>query len=213
MSVADFDLDFHFDPVCPFAWLTSRWITRVVELEGIRVNWPFISLDMLNEHRERDEAHRAAHMAGRRYLRTLASIRDREGPGPIAGLYTAWGEHLFQRTRAEGGGNAPGLDIAEVLRAAAADDADAVAADDERWDAVLRAETDGAIERTGADVGTPILVYRPGGNALFGPVISSLPDDDTAVAMYRAMRTLVDFETFSEVKRSKRPPLDLPAYR
>jgi len=87
------------------------------------------------------------------------------------------------------------------------------AADDSTWDTLIRAESDAAFERTGPDVGTPILTFDPPhGNSLFGPVISAVPDDETSVKMYEAVRTLVDFETFSEIKRSKRPPLDLPIF-
>ena len=78
---------------------------------------------------------------------------------------------------------------------------------------MLRAESDEAFARTGPDVGTPIITYDPPtGNSLFGPVISSIPDDEQAVAFYDALRTFVDFPAFSELKRTKRAPLDLPLY-
>ena len=81
------------------------------------------------------------------------------------------------------------------------------------WDEVLRAESDEAFRRTGPDVGTPIITYDPpNGNSLFGPVISSVPEDDDALRLYDALRTMVDLESFSELKRSKRPPLDLPVF-
>ncbi len=85
------------------------------------------------------------------------------------------------------------------------------AADDDSWDALIRAESDEALRRTGADVGTPIITYDPpAGNSLFGPVISAVPDDETAVAFYEALRTFADFSAFSELKRTNRAPLDLP---
>ena len=76
----------------------------------------------------------------------------------------------------------------------------------------IHAESDEAFRRTGPDVGTPIISYDPPlGNSLFGPVISCRPDDDeTAVALYDALRTFADYPGFSELKRTARPPLDLP---
>ncbi len=71
--------------------------------------------------------------------------------------------------------------------------------------ALIRAESDEALRRTGADVGTPIITYDPpAGNSLFGPVISAVPDDETAVAFYEALRTFADFSAFSELKRTNR---------
>ena len=85
------------------------------------------------------------------------------------------------------------------------------AADDSTWDTLIRAESDAAFERTGPDVGTPILTFDPPhGNSLFGPVISAVPDDETSVKFYEALRTFADFPEFSELKRTKRAPLDLP---
>lgn len=209
----DFDLDFHFDPACPFAWMTSRWITRVRDLTAIRVDWRLISLRFLNEGRP-PTSHTRAHLASHRYLRVLAAVLHEVGTEPVWDLYTAWGERLWYDTLPEGGAGevAEGIDIAALLQAQGVDGRFAEAADDESWDAYIRDETDAALARTGPDVGTPILTFWPGGNTFFGPVISSIPPDDEAVAMYEAMRTLVDFETFSEIKRTKRPTLDLPAF-
>lgn len=207
-----YDLDFHFDPVCPFAWQTSRWITRVVELEGIAVRWRFISLMIVNEeHLDTfSDTYRCSHERSHRYLRVLAAIREAQGDGLMADLYTAWGVRRWYPAPED---VPPGDDtmIAEILAEAGLDAAFLAAADDEAWDKVLRAETEEALARTGPDVGTPILTYWPLGNALFGPVISKVPDDETSVAMYRAVRTLVDYPDFAEVKRTKRPPLDLPS--
>lgn len=219
-SNADFDLDFHFDPMCPFAWMTSRWIARVVELEKIRVNWRFISLAILNEQQTGDwydEAYRHSHLTGTRYLRVCAAVRAAEGNGRIFDLYTVWGDRLWYSVALKGSGSErmaalDAIDFAELLSGIGVDEKYAAEADNEEWDAVLRSETAEALSRTGDDVGTPILTYWPSGNALFGPVISSVPDDETSVKMYEAVRTLVDFETFSEIKRSKRPPLDLPIF-
>jgi hypothetical protein len=89
-----------------------------------------------------------------------------------------------------------------------------VHADDDSWDPLIRAESDEAFRRTGPDVGTPIVTFGPpDGNSFFGPVISSVPDDETSLALYDAMRLLGAIPGFSEIKRSARPAIDLPIFQ
>lgn len=211
-----YDVEFFFDPGCPFAWQASVWMRRVAELRGVRVGWRFISLRFLNEDDpDQSEEMVEAQERGLRYHRICAGARERFGNDAVGDLYRAWGERFWY---AEGAGEfderlsegARHTDPAEILASLGlpADLLDA--ADDSAWDDVIRAETETAIERTGEGVGTPIVTYLPSGNSLFGPVISNVPDDEGAVAFYDALRTFADFEGFSELKRSKRPPLDLP---
>jgi hypothetical protein len=102
--------------------------------------------------------------------------------------------------------------LEEVLTRAGFDPGHAGAADDPSFDDVLRAETEEAVGRTGRDVGTPIITFGPpDGPSVFGPVISAVPDtDEECLELYDATLTLCRFSTFSELKRSNRPPLDLP---
>lgn len=208
-----YDLDFFFDPVCPFAWQTSRWVHRLIDRRGLEVNWRVISLAMLNEARYGDDAalaaKRAAHGAGLRILRVCVAVSDAHGPEAAGRLYTAVGDQLWNS-----GVSAAEIDLVGALAQADLDPAFGSAADDTSWDRLIRAETDLAIERTGGDVGTPIITYGPpDGNSFFGPVISAVPDDEDSVRLYDALRVLADLPTFSEIKRTKRPRLDLPAYR
>jgi hypothetical protein len=81
----------------------------------------------------------------------------------------------------------------------------ATAADDDRWDAELDAETELALSRTGRDVGTPIITFEPPhGVSFFGPVISRIPSDEEAVPLWNAVLTLAKFPSFAELKRSLR---------
>lgn len=211
------DIEFFFDPGCPFAWQTSVWIRRVQELKGITVGWRFISLAYINREKDLPGTMRQAQQRTLRYHRICAAARERHGNDAVGELYRAWGERFWYG--ASEGGSAldrmadasARIDAAQIL-ADLGVDADLVeAADDESWDEVLHAESDEAFRRTGPDVGTPILTYGPpDGNSLFGPVISSVPDDDDAVALYDALRVVVDNPAFSEIKRSSRAPLDLP---
>lgn len=224
-SIADlpggpYDVEFFFDPGCPFAWQTSVWIRRVAELRNIKVGWRFISLYFINV--DRDDVggdYLESAKRGRRYHRVCAAARERLGNDAVGALYQAWGERYWYAERsgdyaAKSLAAAESMDVAEILAALELPADLAEAADDESWDAVLRAESDEAFRRTGPDVGTPILTYDPPtGNSLFGPVISAVPDDERAVAFYDALRTFVDFPEFSELKRTDRAPLDLPLFR
>jgi hypothetical protein len=212
------DLEFFFDPGCPFAWQTSVWIRRVIELRDISVGWRFISLKFINEGNDVPAPMAEAQDRGLRYHRICAAARERFGNDVVGRLYRAWGERYWY-TAGEGelldrlAAGAERVDPAEILAELdlPADLLDA--ADDDSWDAVIRVESDEAFRRTGDGVGTPIITYDPpNGSSLFGPVISSVPDDETALRLYDALRTFTDFPGFSELKRSKRPDLDLPLF-
>lgn len=210
-----YDLEFFFDPGCPFAWQTSVWIRRVAELKGISVGWRFISLKFINEGQDQSPERAKASERGLRFHRITAAARERLGNDAVGALYRAYGE-AYWYTSAEGEWDVRAAEAADRVDPAKliadlglpADLADA--ADYDSYDALIRAESEEAFRRTGEDVGTPIITFTSSQNSLFGPVISSIPDDDLAVQFYDALRVFVDFGAFSELKRTKRAPLDLP---
>ncbi|MFP5369203.1 MAG: DsbA family protein [Actinomycetes bacterium] len=212
-----YDIEFFFDPGCPFAWQTSVWIRRVVELRGIRVGWRFISLRFVNEGNDEMPAEMVeAQERGLRYHRICAAARERLGNDAVGELYRAFGDRFWY---AEGYGEfgerfaaaAARTDPEEIVRSLGLPTDLLDAAEDSSWDATIRGESDEAFRRAGPDVGTPIITYDPpDGNSLFGPVISEVPGDEQAVAFYDALRTFADFPAFSELKRTDRSPLDLP---
>jgi hypothetical protein len=214
-----YDVEFFFDPGCPFAWLTSVWIRRVAELREIRIGWRFISLKFLNETKELPEAMVNAQNRNLGFLRVCAAARVRFGNDVVGDLYRAWGEAFWYDTPDGGfldriGTMADRVDAQGMLQTLGLPEDLGLAESDAAWDATIRSETEEAIRRTGPDVGTPIITYDPPlGNSLFGPVISSVPDDALSLAIYDALRTLVDFTGFSELKRSNRAPIDLPLLR
>ena len=214
-----YDVEFFFDPGCPFAWLTSVWIRRVAELREVRIGWRFISLKFLNETKELPEAMVNGQNRSLGFLRVCAAARVRFGNEVVGDLYRAWGEAFWYDTLDGGfldriGTMADRVNAKGVLQTLGLPEDLALAESDPAWDAAIRSETEEAIRRTGPDVGTPIITYDPPlGNSLFGPVISSVPDDALSVAIYDALRTLVDFTGFSELKRSNRAPIDLPLLR
>ena len=218
-AVTRADLHFWFDPVCPFAWMTSRWVRLVAEQREYAVQWRPISLRLLNRHVDYAShfppEYEAGHTAGLRLLRVVARTRAEHGPDAVGPLYEALGERVFMG--AEPTSTVPDrLDRGELLPDALAQaglPADlAGALEDASWDDELQAETDAALALTGKDVGTPILHFQPPeGVAFFGPVISRLPDEADAVRLWDHVVGLASFPGFAELKRSLRELPQLPA--
>lgn len=217
-SVAD--IHFYFDPVCPFAWMTSKWVRRVQAARDYSVDWRFISLRLLNSHIDY-HAHfppeyEAGHTAGLRLLRLAARTRTDHGREAVAGLYQALGTEIFDRDPVpddarDHGHRGTATFVAPVLAGLGLPAALADALDDDGLDPEIRAETDEALALTGKDVGTPILHFEPpAGVAFFGPVISRLPAPDEAAELWDHVIALARFPGFAELKRSLR---ELPQLR
>jgi hypothetical protein len=215
------DIRFYFDPVCPFAWMTSKWVRLVQSQRDYAVEWRTISLRVLNAHIDYDAhfppEYEAGHTAGLRLLRVVHAARAEHGPEVVGRLYDAIGRKIFEAppldeqvvdgvdVRGTAEFLAPVLDEVGLPR-------DLVRRlDDESLDGDIRAETDEALALTGKDVGTPIIHFRPPeGVAFFGPVISRLPDEEEAVRLWDHVVGLASFPGFAELKRSLR---ELPQLR
>ena len=212
------DLRFWFDPVCPFAWMTSTWVRQVAAQRTYDVEWRLISLRLLNADVDYDAhfppEYEAGHTAGLRLLRVAHRVREEHGQPALARFYEVCGTAVFEREHPEGAevrGTARFL--APVLAHARLPEDLTSALDDEGRDAAIRAETDEALALTGKDVGTPILHFQPpSGVAFFGPVISRLPDEDRAVELWDHVIGLAGFPGFTELKRSLRERPQLPAF-
>ena len=220
--MTDFDLRFYFDPVCPFAWMTSKWVRLVMERSDYTVDWRFISLRMLNATVDYDThfppEYEAGHTAGLKLLRVAAKVRAVHGPAAVGPLYEAMGTYLFETSNTSGAWSAGAgridRDLVASLLAGIGLEAElADALEDASLDAELRAETDEALALTGKDVGTPIIhVQPPHGIAFFGPVISRLPSPEDAVRLWDHVIGLASFPGFAELKRSLREQPQLPAF-
>lgn len=210
------EVQFFFDPVCPFCWVTSRWLRQVQRLTDLRVDWRFISLARINDrpgaYADKPPVYPQLHGRGHELLRVAAAARDAHGQAVVGPLYRAMGEALWE-TPADGIAEvddllevqARGIDVAAALRAAGLPADLAAAGADPRWDGVIAADTDAALARVGSDLGTPILSFAPpDGPAFFGPVISDTPDDADALRYWEALTTLVEMPGFAELKRSLR---------
>jgi 2-hydroxychromene-2-carboxylate isomerase len=212
------DIEFYWDPICPFAWITSRWVDKVAQLRGLEVDWRFISLRILNEGRdyatEFPPEYVDLHARGLRMLRVAAAARADHGRAVVGPLYTALGESIWNRTRQPGVQAFAGIGDPEhlvaVLTAVGLPASLAGAAVVDTYDGELRADTAAGLERTGGGVGTPIVAMGTEGPGFFGPVISRVPDDDEALQLWDAVTLLSGWPGFSELKRSAREMPQLP---
>jgi 2-hydroxychromene-2-carboxylate isomerase len=210
------DVEFFFDPICPWAWITSRLTVEVARQRELAVDWRFICLRMVNEDKEYEKdfppGYVNAHTAGQRMLRIAAATRQDLGNDAVGALYTAFGEQLHTAGRSEEIRDGDDSVIGEAVEIAGLPAALVAASSDEELDAVVREETDLALGRTGNDVGTPILTFAPGTadeTSLFGPVVARIPRGEEALRIWDAVELLARTRGFAELKRSAR---DRPTY-
>src|SRR4051812_47266170 len=209
------DVDFFWDPMCPWAWLTSRWVGEVARQRDLTVDWRFISLKLLNAGRDYGtdfpDGYVAGHTSGLKLLRVAAAVREAEGRGRMGELYTQFGGDVHVRRRRKELTEHWEEGFPDYLRSVGLDDY-LDAANDEAWDVVLQAETDEALSRTGKDLGTPIISFTKDGvqSSFFGPVISRVPRGDDALRLWDAVWEVATFPGLSELKRSlrERPQLE-----
>ena len=200
-------VDFWFDPTCPFAWATSRWVLEVEKVRDIEVAWHVMSLSVLNDGREDLSDHYREFVAkGWGPVRVLIAAAQKHGDAVLGDLYTAMGE-LLHYEKLE--------DYSEVISRALAkaglepELADAASSTD--FDEALKASHNDGISRVGQDVGTPVIALN--GTAFFGPVITRIPVGEEAGRLFDAAVTLASFPYFFEIKRSRTesPQFDLEA--
>jgi hypothetical protein len=185
----------------------------VVEVQQQRdydVAWRFISLAVLNENLVADwytPEYRRGHMAGLECLRVADAVRLAEGNDAVGRLYAALGHGIHNEQRRGESREQTAVFIAESLQQAGLDRSLAGHSLDESHDDHIRAETALALERTGKDVGTPIITFHPGQadeNSFFGPVIATIPRGEQAVRLWDAIELIATTSGMAELKRSLR---------
>lgn len=190
-------VDLWFDPMCPWAWMASRWMLEVERLRDVDLRFRPMSLAALNEGRDLEPDMAAVMSAGWRPVRLVHAAVDHAGEGVVRDLYTALG------TRYHPGGR--DVDDVAVLGEALAEvglPADLVdEAEDARWDAAIRRDRERVAGLVGADVGTPVLTVN--GTSFFGPVVSPAPVGEEAVRLYDGCVLLSALPGFFELKRSR----------
>ena len=189
-------VDFWFDPRCPWAWITSRWIAEVERLRPIDVRWHVMSLSVLNEGRDLPENYRKMLDEAWGPVRVCIAAEQRHGPEVLGRLYTELGTRFHNEKRQQSREV-----IEEALEAAGLDRSLADAADTDEYDEALRASHKDGMDRVGYEVGTPVISVE--GASFFGPVVSPIPRGEAAVRLWDGVRLVAGTDGFFELKRSR----------
>ncbi|HEY0953007.1 DsbA family protein [Nocardioides sp.] len=193
--------DFWFDPVCPFAWITSRWILEVEQVRDIEVTWHIMSLAYLNQDKDIPDDYRKFLEPAWGPVRVLMAAEQKYGKEVLLPLYTALGTrfHLEKADKSR-------ATIEAALEEAGLDLALADAIDDPSYDEAIARSHHLGMDQVGNEVGTPTIAFD--GHAFFGPVISKAPRGEDAGRMWDAFVTLSAYDHFYELKRSRTADLD-----
>lgn len=189
-------VDVYVDPMCPFAWITSRWALEVAQLRDVDLTFKLMSLYLLNKDRDIDDGYRARIERSRGIGRIAAAVQADHGPEAFSAFYTAAGTRIHNQQNKD-------FDVVAVEALAEAGlpaDLAAVATSTD-YDAALAASHESGMKPVGDDVGTPTL--HVDGVAFFGPVLTRIPRGEEAAALFDASVTLARYPYFYEIKRSR----------
>lgn len=193
-------IPFWFDPLCPWAWITSRWLVEVEQVRPVRADWRIMSLAYLNlvqrEGQGLSEDYRNLMETAWGPVRICAAAAEHSGHDVLGPLYTAIGARLHNQRRRDD----PTV-IAEALAELALPDSLSDAARTTRFDQLIKDSHHEAFDDVGLDVGTPVL--RINGTALFGPVLTPAPRGEAAGRLWDALGIVAGTDGFFELKRTR----------
>jgi 2-hydroxychromene-2-carboxylate isomerase len=188
--------DFWFDPICPWAWMTSRWMLEVEKVRSVQVRWHVMSLAVLNQGKDVPEQYRDLMERAWGPVRVVTAARELHGDGVVGALYTAMGT-LIHPGGEQDFDRVAGLALAEVGLPGEL----AKYADSDEFDPQLRASHEAGIAQVGTDVGTPVIAVN--GVAFFGPVVTPAPKGEAAGRLWDGTLLVAATPGFYEIKRSR----------
>jgi hypothetical protein len=189
-------VEFWFDPSCPWAWMTSRWVDEVAKYRDLEITWKIMSLAVLNENNDVSESYSAFFPRALRYTRLVTAVKELHGQAFVKPLYDALGTRIHP-----GGSKSPDEVIPAALEEVALP-ADLIQYSlTDEYDEQMRASHFDGINRVGQDVGTPVIAVN--GVAFFGPVISPAPKGEQAVALWDGTIAVASYPGFFEIKRTR----------
>jgi 2-hydroxychromene-2-carboxylate isomerase len=196
-------VDFWFDPLCPWAWITSRWMKEVEGVRDVQTRFHPMCLSYLNEHKDISDDYRERLRAGWGPVRVAMTALQAHGADAVDRLYTELGTRFHNEGREKSRET-----VEEALAAAGLPPALADAMDDESVDDAVKESHHEGVDLVGDDVGTPIL--RVEAQAFFGPVVTPIPRGEDAGRLWDGVRLVTATEGFFELKRTRtvRPSFD-----
>jgi protein-disulfide isomerase-like protein with CxxC motif len=193
--------DFWFDPACPFAWITSRWILEVEKVRDIKVTWHIMSLAYLNQDKDVSEDYRAFLSTAWQPVRVCMAVDEQFGQEKLAAIYTALGtrRHVEKKdlTREV---------IEDALASVGLPTTLADAMDDASYDEAIKKSHHLGMDQVGNEVGTPTIAFE--GQAFFGPVISKAPRGEAAGRLWDGFVLVTEYPYVYELKRARTHELD-----
>ena len=189
-------LDFWFDPLCPWAWITSRWVLEVEKVRPVQARWHVMSLAVLNEDKDMPEKYKEFMKQAWGPVRVCIAAEQKFGPEVLLPLYTALGTRFHQEKAERDRGT---IEAALAEAGLPVELADAM--DDDSYDEALRASHADGMDRVGYEVGTPVISVN--GTSFFGPVVSPIPRGEAAAQLWDGVLLVAGTDGFFELKRSR----------